>query len=220
MPARFRFLFRRLTYWSVFLTPMCGAFWFLSHSGSDAAVWCRAKNQPAESVQRSIYISLSTADGVISLWWWREWRSGSLCQPNSDLPGLNFYHSGTPTAFYPEYASREHFPHDWNGFVRYHSRYESDVPDQANVRAGSRISEYRCFGLPYWCIFALVAIPVAVRIAQAMLEMIFIVIHEFRDAMRRGRTARGLCTNCGYDVRATPRRCPECGTIQKHFREA
>ena len=54
-------------------------------------------------------------------------------------------------------------------------------------------------GAPSWLLMALLLSPSAMRM--------WILLK------RRSRGAEGLCVDCGYDLRATPNRCPECGHL-------
>jgi hypothetical protein len=58
------------------------------------------------------------------------------------------------------------------------------------------------FRLPYWFI----SLPPAILPA--------LWVNRRRKLRReRRRAASGLCLNCGYDMRTTPERCPECGSL-------
>src|SRR5690348_5699210 len=51
-----------------------------------------------------------------------------------------------------------------------------------------------------------------------LVPALFIVwtVREFQKypaRLRAARLRRGLCPNCCYDLRASPQRCPECGTV-------
>jgi hypothetical protein len=64
------------------------------------------------------------------------------------------------------------------------------------------VPPYRTFelGLPLWVIGLL----------GAVLPVIWEIRYR-RTLLRVMRGRKGLCPSCGYDLRATPQRCPECG---------
>jgi hypothetical protein len=51
-------------------------------------------------------------------------------------------------------------------------------------------------------------------LALAILPAVILI----RRRQRRNAARAGLCSNCGYDLRATPDRCPECGRKPKGVR--
>ena len=60
---------------------------------------------------------------------------------------------------------------------------------------------YYSLEIPYWSPIALTGVGPALALWTTA-----------RARRFRRRRERGLCVRCGYDLRATPSRCPECGT--------
>nr|AIA18136.1 Unknown Function [uncultured bacterium] len=67
-------------------------------------------------------------------------------------------------------------------------------------RIGSPINTWE-IALPFWLLIAL----------SASCPLLWLVTASRRR--RRRRRQRQLCIDCGYDLRATPQQCPECGRV-------
>jgi hypothetical protein len=76
----------------------------------------------------------------------------------------------------------------------------SHLVNLTGTPAGSVSLQMRFLCVPIWFVVVLVPLPLAVQRGIARL-------------VGRHRSRRGMCRACGYDLRGTPDRCPECGAI-------
>jgi hypothetical protein len=87
---------------------------------------------------------------------------------------------------------RDEYPEDYRAYFRAWTWFEFKGGD------GGWDHYFVYLRIPFWFMFlATILLPAAAL---------------RRHINRRRHTIAGVCRKCGYDLRATPDRCPECGT--------
>ena len=102
-------------------------------------------------------------------------------------------------------------PHaTWNGGM-------SGYPPRVHWRLGCAWQNYSQYHLPitiggqgFSTSRRLIILPYR---WPALLFALLPTIALLRAIRRRQRGRQSMCAQCGYDLRATPDRCPECGTV-------
>jgi len=160
--------------------------WPHSYRGNTKAVW-RSVNYD-EHLTDWTFVSIDSAAGYVCFSPWRHRVEPvnwfSFEAPVTRHRMFDFVWGGDRPQW-PGFSGRDYWGIQFRHFT------EPYTPPQ--VYEGWAIT------LPYWLITpSLVLLP---------------AFAASRLAKRRRRSLHGLCVVCGYDLRASPGRCPECGMV-------
>ena len=186
----FRLLWRSLTRLLLFLA-LIGCL-------STCALWARTKHT-AESLARhrdapgrSTSIFICSSNGLVYVH--ASWR-------RADVP-RDFPVSDARVRW-----SHRRFDHAPNLRIAMRSAYDSwgfafEQQRSREVSWSSLRWRHYLLLFPHWAVVLALGVPA--------LGLVRPVVSHARN---RRRARRGLCLSCGYDLRATPGRCPECGAV-------
>jgi hypothetical protein len=171
---------------SVSLSLAAAVLWFRSNRTHDVFVWETTGGKHIELTSFSGQVRITEVDN-----WARP-------------QGYQHFTIETCPNYYPLFGNRYiagpwYFPG-----VHFHSGSER-VSFNVNINRATiwrTPLKYRLYAFPFALPVALGAVYPAWRVWGA----------RRRRLLQEKRRIAGLCIHCGYDLRASPERCPECGT--------
>jgi hypothetical protein len=165
--------------------------WIRSYFVGEAFDWSLPSQDPL--VDRSLSINSGRGGIAFSFDQWAAWELGVRKPALRNQSVKSFQHIELVKPYYPRVLNSAWFSRwgfEWSGY---------DVTISP-TSVGNGIIKARNILVPYWSLLVPTAIP----------ALVWLMLLKKRRK-RNGRLAKGLCLRCGYDLRATPQRCPECG---------
>jgi hypothetical protein len=186
-----RILFNALTVMSLLLVVATIAMWIWSYREVAVLTYYSSAQRRGGHFPRRDYSLFSGAGGVvIGMSTWGEGR---------DAASVWRRYTYRPPR-YPDARYRAVFQEGESGYA-VGGRFGFS---RCSLRWNEGKRETFCFVMPHWAWAVLWAVAPSFRLVR-------FVRHRGIGTRRRS----GLCASCGYDLRATPDRCPECGTVPK-----
>lgn len=187
-----RRLFPLLSLTSLLLGAAAAVLWARSYWVCDYVLH-RHLSGPSDSVEVSFYAQSNL--GRVRLGYAEFMQSATDGKP---LPWhrltYSYHRRSLPAQTTLDYGWRAlSFDRHWHGF-----NWDKGVRTERRRGAGGTYrDEYVQLFVPYWCLVVAFALPPALWLCG--------------HVRRRRRRRLHLCPCCGYDLRASPGRCPECG---------
>lgn len=198
-----RHLFTLFCLLSLLLAVAVGVLWVRGRGGADEVEWrCNRRLADGSVVSRDVQLSFDK-----NLWAFVEWGTAPASPPrnhnlayyyvNADRSGGQPHWHVRHRPYVPG-AENDHFmPEPLGGAGWGPLRWRTGARGQP--AAGGNFHAIR-LGVAHW-------LPALLLLAAPMLWLI-----RWTKARRVRR--RGLCPKCGYDLRESPERCPECGAAK------
>jgi hypothetical protein len=178
------------------------SYWRSDEIKSSKTTWSDFNATERETDWRELRISSSS--GRLRIWWERHWSWGPKGSAESNK------------GIYPKYR-----PHAWNLAHKVYLPGEkiSDLTGKLYVAGNTAFDLESKMGFhweryaPRWHSSGHYSPHIWVLVLpQPLLALIFAIAPSWMFiTIRRRHKRKGLCPTCGYDLRMTPTRCPECG---------